>query len=379
MPEIKVDLGKNSYPVIIGNKILTGFKSVLKQRLAADKRVVLVTNPVVKRLSWFKGFYKGLVRTIPKTGLATVPSDREYRLHPDLERFKSGQMAACLYNRFLKNRLDRGSLVIAVGGGTTGDLAGFAASTYMRGINLVYIPTTLVGQVDSSIGGKTAINLPQAKNLVGTFFQPKLVYIDIDLLKTLPSRELRCGFSEVIKYGVINGPLFDYLEKNIKAIQDIIALRSWSRHSRFLLNVITRCCRIKGKVVEQDELETKGLREILNYGHTIGHGLEAAGRYKGFHHGEAISVGMVAASRIAQDIGLLKKRDLFRQVDLFKAIGLPTTIGSLDIDRIIKAIMLDKKSRGKTLRFVLPGRIGRVIISSKVSLDLIKRVLKQIR
>ncbi|MEA3328144.1 MAG: 3-dehydroquinate synthase [Candidatus Omnitrophota bacterium] len=381
MAEIKVELAENSYPIIIGSKILAGFSSVLKkEKLDVGGRVALVTNPVVERLPWFKGFYDRLAHSGFKVNLAIVPSGREYKRHPDLERFKSNKMVMRLYDEFLKNKLDRTSLVIAVGGGTTGDLAGFAASTYMRGINLVHIPTTLVGQVDSSIGGKTAINLPRAKNLAGTFYQPKLVYADIDLLKTLPPRELRCGFSEVVKYGVIEDrPLFDYLEKDVQAVRDIIAVKSWSRHGRFLLNVITRCCRIKAEVVKQDELETKGLREILNYGHTVGHGLETAGRYKKLHHGEAVSIGMVAAGRIAESIGLLKKRDLLRQIGLLEAIGLPTTIGSLNIGRITKAIMLDKKSRGKTLRFILPRAIGRVIVSDKVSVKLIEKVLRQMR
>ena len=377
MPEIKVNLGRNSYPIVIGNKILPGFSDVLKKRLGSGGRVTLVVVPIVRRFSWFKGLYNKLVRSGFEPGLAVVPSEREYRLHSNLERFKSNEMAVRLYKEFLKNKLDRTSLVIVIGGGTTGDLAGFAASTYMRGINLIHIPTTLVAQVDSSIGGKTAVNLPQAKNLIGTFYQPKLVYIDIDVLKTLPPRELRCGFSEIIKYGVIkDSSLFDYLEENIKVIQDIINVKSWFKHSRFLLNTITRSCRIKAEIIERDEIETKGLREILNYGHTIGHGLEAAGGYKKLHHGEAISIGMVGASRIAYKMGLLSERALARQVNLFKAVGLPVAISPLNIDRITKAITLDKKSRGKTLRFVLPKRIGRVVVSDKVSIKLIKEVLK---
>lgn len=377
MSEVKVKLDNNSYSIIIGSKILTGFAKILKQRLHLGERIAVVTNPTVRRLNWFNPLCKRLGRTGYKAGVISVPPEATPRRELDLEKFKSNRMAMYLYGEFLKNRLDRTSTVIAVGGGTTGDLASFAASTYMRGINLIHIPTTLLAQVDSSVGGKTAINLPQGKNLVGTFYQPRMVYIDIDTLKTLSPREIRCGFAEVVKYGVIkDGSFFNYLEENIETIQDIIKSRNWSRHVHFLLKVITRCCQIKAWVVEKDEQERRGLREILNYGHTIGHGIEAAGRYTRFHHGEAISIGMLAASRLAYMSGMIAEQDLIRQEKLVKAIGLPTRAGSLSIARITKAIMLDKKFRGKSLRFVLPERIGRVIISDKVPFDLIKRVLK---
>ncbi len=377
MSEVKVKLGNNSYSIIIGNKILTGFAKTLKQKLHPGERIVVVTNPTVRRLNWFNPFCKRLGRAGYKAGVISVPSEATRRRETDLERFKSNRMAMYLYGEFLKNRLDRTSTVIAVGGGTTGDLASFAASTYMRGINLIHIPTTLLAQVDSSIGGKTAINLPQGKNLVGTFYQPRMVYIDIDMLKTLPRREIRCGFAEIVKYGVIkDGLFFNYLEENIEAIKDIVNKRNWSRHVHFLLKVIIRCCQIKAGVVEKDEQERRGLREILNYGHTIGHGIEAAGRYTRFRHGEAISIGMIAASRLAYMNGMIAEQDLTRQKKLLKSIGLPIAAGSLSIARITKAIMLDKKFRGKSIRFVLPEQIGRVIVSDKISFDLIKRVLK---
>ena len=377
MSEVRVKLGNNSYSIIIGNKILTGFAKTLKRRLHPGERIAVVTNPTVRRLNWFNPFCKRLDRAGYKVGVVSVPPEPTPRREPDLEKFKSNRMAMYLYGEFLKNRLDRTSTVVAVGGGTTGDLASFAASTYMRGINLIHIPTTLVAQVDSSIGGKTAINLPQGKNLVGTFYQPRMVYIDIDILKTLPRREIRCGFAEIVKYGVIkDGSFFNYLEENIEAIKDIVNSKDWSRHVHFLLKVITRCCQIKAWVVKTDERERKGLREILNYGHTVGHGIEAAGRYTGFRHGEAISIGMIAASQLAYMSGMIAEQDLTRQKRLLKAIGLPTAAGSLNIARITKAIMLDKKFRGKSLRFVLPERIGRVIVSDKVPFDLIKRVLK---
>ncbi len=377
MSEVKVKLDNNSYSIIIGNKILAGFAKALKQRLFLGNRLVIVTNPTVRRLNWFNPLCKRLGRAGYKVGVVSVPPEATHRREPDLEKFKSNRMAMYLYGEFLKNRLDRTSTVVAVGGGTTGDLASFAASTYMRGINLIHIPTTLLAQVDSSVGGKTAINLPQGKNLVGTFYQPRMVYIDIDTLKSLPRREIRCGFAEIVKYGVIkDGSFFNYLEENIEAIQDIIKSRNWSRHTHFLLKVITRCCQIKAWVVKKDEQERRGLREILNYGHTIGHGIEAAGRYTRFHHGEAISIGMLAASRLAYMIGMIAEQDLIRQRRLVKAIGLPTTAGSLSVARITKAMMLDKKFRGNKLRFVLPKGIGSVVISDEIRFDLIAKALK---
>jgi len=270
--------------------------------------------------------------------------------------------------------------VVTVGGGVTGDLAAFAASTYMRGINLVHVPTTLMAQVDSSIGGKTGINLPKGKNLVGTFYQPRLVYIDIDVLKTKPPREMRGGFAEIIKYGVIKDrSLFRNLEENIEVIKEIIERKNWRKNQDFLLKVIARCCKIKSWVVERDERETKGLREILNYGHTVGHALEQAGNYKLLHHGEAVSIGMVAACRIALKMGVLKDGDYLRQENLLKAIGLPTRVGSrLNLDRVMKAAEVDKKTRAGELRFILPKRIGEVIVSSEVPFSLIKRVLEEL-
>ncbi len=378
MSEVKVKLGNNSYSVIIGSKILTGFAKALKRRLFLEGRLVIVTNPTVRKLGWFSPLCRSLSRLGYKVGVVSVPPQGGRRRESDLEKFKSNRMAMYLYAEFLKNRLNRTSTVVAAGGGTTGDLAGFAASTYMRGINLIHIPTTLMGQVDSSLGGKTAINLSQGKNLVGTFYQPRMVYIDIDILKTLPQREIRCGFAEIVKYGVIkDGSFFNYLEENIEAIEDIIKKRNWSRHRHFLSKVITRCCQIKAGVVKRDERERKGLREILNYGHTLGHGIEAAGRYSRFRHGEAISIGMIAASRIACMIGILEERDLIRQENLFRAIGLPTVIPSLAARNIVAAMMRDKKFRNKGLRFVLPERIGRVTVYDEVSLSLLGKLLRK--
>jgi len=383
MSSLKVNLAEFSYPIIIGNRILKDIGHILKRRLDLGQRIMVVTNPYLlgrKCRVWFKPLKDSLVRSGFKVSVVPIPYAREVKSKPDLEQFKTNKMVMRLYDNFLAKGLDRTSTVVTVGGGVTGDLAAFAASTYMRGINLVHVPTTLMAQVDSSIGGKTGINLPKGKNLAGTFYQPRLVYIDIDCLKTKPPREMRGGFAEVIKYGVIKDrTLFYLLERNLEAIRDIINIKNWNQHRNFLTKVITCCCQIKSSVVERDECETKGLREILNYGHTVGHALEQAGNYKLLHHGEAVSIGMVAACWIAQKMGLLKERDSLRQENLLEAIDLPTRIDSrLNLDRVMKAIEVDKKSRAGELRFILPKRIGEVIISSEVPFGLIRRVLKEL-
>lgn len=383
MPQIKVNLAEFSYPIIIGNRILKDIGHILKETLDLGRRIMVVTNPYLLGREcrvWFKPLKGSLVRSGFKVSVVPIPYAREFKSKPDLEQFKTNKMVMRLYDNFLAKGLDRTSTVVTVGGGVTGDLAAFAASTYMRGINLVHVPTTLMAQVDSSIGGKTGINLPEGKNLVGTFYQPRLVYIDIDCLLTLPPREMRGGFAEVIKYGVIKDrALFRNLEENIELIKEIIERRYWRKNQDFLLKVIARCCKIKSWVVERDEREQKGLREILNYGHTIGHALEAAAKYRRFHHGEAVSIGMVAAARIAQRLGHLMANDMVSLENLLKAIGLPTRIGSrLNLDHVMEAMRQDKKVKGGKLRFILPKRIGEVIISSEVPPGLIRRKLKEL-
>lgn len=399
MSKVKVNLAQRSYSIVIGSGILRDIGQTLKKKLKLSGKILVVTTPSVKRLHWFDKLPATLARSGYKVDVVEVPTPQEFRKRPDLEEFKNNRMVMRLYDRFLeaKFRLDRTSTVIAVGGGVTGDLVAFAASTYMRGINLIHVPTTLLAQVDSAIGGKTGLNLTKGKNLVGTFYQPRLVCVDIETLNSKKdleklkslfgisqdfwSRELRGGFAEIIKYGVIKDrTLFYLLERNLESIGDIINIKNWNQHRNFLRKVITRCCQIKAWVVQRDECETKGEREILNYGHTVGHALEAAGGYKLLHHGEAVSVGMVAAARIAEKLGILGSRDFLRQENLLRGIGLPTSISSkeLNIDRVINAIKVDKKIRGGRLRFVLPRKIGEVTIRHNVPFGLIRSVLKEI-
>jgi len=257
--------------------------------------------------------------------------------------------------------------VIALGGGVIGDLAGFAAAIYKRGIPYLQIPTTLLAQVDSAIGGKTAIDLPVAKNLVGAFYQPKAVLSDISTLRSLPERELRNGLAEVIKYGVIkDSRLFEFIEKNYKKI-----LR---RDTQALSFIVARSSAIKARVVETDERDTTGARAILNYGHTFGHAIEAASEYgEGYYHGEAIAVGMIIAARLAVDLGLMKARDANRIEDLIRSVGLPTKIKKLPKARLYNAYLRDKKFiRGKS-RLVLPTSIGSVKIVHAIPDHLILR------
>jgi 3-dehydroquinate synthase len=248
---------------------------------------------------------------------------------------------------------DRRSVVIAVGGGVVGDLAGFVAATFARGLCLYQVPTTLLAQVDSSVGGKVGINLPGAKNMVGAFWQPQGVLADTAVLATLPDREYRSGLAEVVKYGVIlDAQFFAYLEEHIAELNE--------RDSAVLRHVIARSCRLKADVVEADEREETGQRAVLNYGHTFCHALEAATGYGEFLHGEAVSIGMLCASRLAERLGRIAAADTALQFELLAALGLPTGMPDVDPEAMLAAMRHDKKVAAGKLRFVLPSRIGAV-------------------
>lgn len=271
---------------------------------------------------------------------------------PPGERSKNLKMAEKIYKALLRFGLDRQSYLVAFGGGVVGDLTGFAAATYMRGISYVQVPTTLMAQVDSSIGGKTGVNLPEGKNLVGCFWQPESVFIDIKFLSTLPKKELKNGMAEVIKYGIIKDrKLFEYLEKG----------------GRSLFYIVTRCAKIKAEIVKRDERETTGLRAILNYGHTIGHAIEASNRYKGITHGEAVAIGMKYAAKISNKLGYLSNRDMNRQIDVINNLCGTFKSG------LFSDIKYDKKAVGGRLRFVLADRIGHVFVTDKVPENLWQR------
>jgi 3-dehydroquinate synthase len=288
---------------------------------------------------------------------------------PAGERAKSLKNVERCYNLLAEHRLERKSFIVALGGGVVGDLAGFVAATYLRGIAFVQVPTTLLAQVDSSVGGKVGVNLKAGKNLIGAFHQPRLVLCDLEALETLPEREYRAGLAEVIKYGIIyDATLFKELETDLSKLL--------TRDAKTLEQVVGRCCEIKAEVVQQDETES-GLRAILNFGHTIGHGLEAISRYGKYLHGEAIAIGQVAAARLSAQLAGLPPGDAERIRALFARTGLPTEVklSRGQYAQLLGAMSLDKKvSRGEIM-FVLARRIGQVEFGRKVPGALIKQLL----
>lgn len=289
---------------------------------------------------------------------------------PSGEVQKSLATAGRIHQQMAKAGLDRKSCLYAVGGGVITDLGGFVASTYMRGIQVRLFPTTLLGQVDAAIGGKTGVNLPQGKNLVGTFYQPAAVYIDPAVLRSLPPREYVSGLGEVVKYGVIrDAALFDYLGKNIEGIR--------GRDPAVLDEIVYRCAAIKADVVTKDEKES-GERAILNYGHTIGHALEAAGGYKLLQHGEAVSIGMEAEAILSMELGIAPLELLAAQNKLLKLCGLPTRVKKLPQKKVLAALKLDKKNVSGKTRFVLPEQIGKVRWGVEVPPDLIAAALRTV-
>lgn len=289
---------------------------------------------------------------------------------PSGEGSKSVATLSEIWESMLKARSDRKSVVIAIGGGVVGDLAGFAAATYMRGIRFLQIPTTLLAMVDSSVGGKTGINLPQSKNAIGAFWQPHAVLIDTSVLKSLPEREFRSGIAEIVKYGVIlDSGLFDWIEQNVAPIL--------SRDSASLEKLIQRSCELKAHVVANDERETTGLRAILNYGHTFGHAIEAITTYGKYLHGEAIAIGMTMAGWLAAEKGLWLKKDWERQTSLLSQLKLPTRCESgIECEAMLTAMQTDKKNEHGVLNLILPTRLGEVRSVKGLALDDVARAIR---
>jgi 3-dehydroquinate synthase len=274
-----------------------------------------------------------------------------------------------LYDELTAMRADRHTVVVALGGGVIGDLAGFVAATYARGLPLLMLPTSLLAQVDSSVGGKVGINLPRAKNIIGAFHQPVGVWIDTETLNSLPARELRCGLAEVVKYGVIlDAAFFGELETRAQSILD--------RRGEALRSIVGRCCRLKADVVAKDEREETGLRAVLNFGHTVGHAIEAVAGYDGaFQHGEAVAAGMVAECHLAKRLGWIGPEVTLRLSRLLERFGLPVAISGLDPDRLIDAMGRDKKNQRGKVRFVLPRALGHVELTDAASPDDVHAVL----
>ena len=353
---IRVRSAAGEYAVLCGAGILRGAPDEIA-KLGEFSSVHVLTSPRVWRASG-------------KAVKAAIPRDAWKNVHvfDDAETKKNMRTVELLCRKLTRAGADRKSLIVAVGGGVVGDVAGFVAASYLRGVALVHVPTTLVAQVDSSIGGKTGVNLPEGKNLVGAFYAPRLVVIDTDLLWTLPERQFRSGVAEVIKYGVIaDEALFAYLEQNIEKLL---------RKNRDALEyVIPRCVEIKADVVSRDERES-GLREILNFGHTFGHALESVTKYRRYLHGEAVAWGMIAAALLGRELGITRNDNVSRVASLIRRIGkIPDwpRVGS----KILTAAMLsDKKTRAGKLRFVVSSRIGEAHSSDAVSMDALERAMR---
>lgn len=355
---VNVPLDARSYAIKIGPHLLRRL-GVECARLKLGQRCAIITDTNVGR-RYARPAFDSLARAGFCPALVIL-NPGEATKHP--------RSAAQCYDRLADHRLERKSFIVALGGGVVGDLAGFVAATYLRGIAFVQVPTTLLAQVDSSVGGKVGVNLRAGKNLVGAFYQPQLVLCDLDTLRTLPEREYRAGLAEVVKYGIIyDANLFARLERDLPKL-----LR---RDARTLGAIIARCCEIKAEVVAQDETES-GLRSILNFGHTIGHALEAISHYGRYLHGEAIAIGQVAAARLSAELVGLPRAQLARIIALFERIGLPTQVrlNARQRQKLFAAMRLDKKVRGGQVRFVLAKRIGQVVWGQHVSDELIEAAL----
>jgi 3-dehydroquinate synthase len=343
MRTLNVALGERSYPIHIGPGLLA--QADLITACLPQKRVAIVTNETVGPL-----YLARLSEALAVRGVAIVPI-----VLPDGEAYKNWQTLNTIFDALLEHRCERRTAIVALGGGVVGDMAGFAAAVYQRGVPFVQIPTTLLSQVDSAVGGKTAINHPLGKNMVGAFYQPQVVLADTDTLATLPERELSAGLAEVIKYGLIRDPdFFDWLEKNIE--------RLLAKEAEALVYAIEESCRNKAEVVAMDERET-GVRATLNLGHTFGHAIEAGTGFGTWLHGEAVAAGMVLAAQLSQRLGHLTDHDVGRVINLLERARLPVRAPDLGFERYLELMGHDKKVEGGRLKFVLMETIGAAFVA----------------
>jgi len=359
MRVVQVSLGDRSYAIKIGEGLLSRL-GVECAALKLGQRCAVITDSNVG-----KRYAPAVLKSLTASGFApvliTIPAG---------EKSKRVAMVEECYNRLAAHRLERKSFIVALGGGVVGDLAGFVAATYLRGVPFVQVPTTLLAQVDSSVGGKTGVNLKAGKNLVGAFYQPRLVLCDLDTFKTLPKREFVSGLGEVVKYGIIyDSVLFAQLEFNLPKLLH--------RDPALLASVVARCCEIKAEVVGQDETES-GLRAILNFGHTVGHAIENSSGYGKYLHGEAISIGQVAAAKLSHAVLGLPSDEVARIEKLLVQAGLPVKIklSAARRQHLLAAMRLDKKVSGGEIKFVLAQKLGRVKFGCKVPAEQLAKVLK---
>lgn len=357
MVKMNVDLGDRGYPIYISTDF-SGLDKACKSARLGEKFVIIADSNVEKH-------YCNAVMT----ELSKYSMDVTCHTFPAGEQNKNLNTVSDIFRKLISLKLDRNSTLVALGGGVTGDITGFAAATYMRGIPFVQIPTSLLAQADSSIGGKTGVDFEGSKNMVGAFYQPKFVFINVNTLRTLPVRELRAGLAEVIKHGLImDAEFFDYIEYNIDKI--------YSFDENVLQYITKMNCQIKGGIIEQDERE-EGLRALLNLGHTIGHAVESVSGF-GLLHGECVSIGMAGAFRLAQKLGMVNGRTIGRVEGTLEKAGLPVKAPGMDADRILDQMYMDKKIRDGRLYFILPKEIGEVLSCYVDDTELIRQVLAEL-
>ena len=356
MKKINIQFDERSYPIYIGEGLISNYELISQHILG--KKVAIITNETVADIYL-------------KTLMDTVSSHKELIsiILPDGESYKSKDSLDSIYAQLLENKADREITLIALGGGVIGDITGFAAATYMRGVNFIQIPTTLLSQVDSSVGGKTGINHPLGKNMIGAFYQPKCVISDMNVLKTLPSRELSAGLAEVIKYGLIrDNKFFEWLESHIQYLMEM--------NPKYLIEAVQRSCENKAAVVEADEFES-GIRAILNLGHTFGHAIEVAQGYGNWLHGEAVGAGMIMAAKLSQSMGWLADKDVGRIVALIKKAGLPTEPPKISVKKYMELMMLDKKTKDGQINLVLQKSIGDAVLTNQYDPKKLHQILEQ--
>lgn len=350
MQQVTVGLGARSYPIWIGSGILPELPAAL-ERVDFPRRIGIVTNTTVGDL-YAERVVAALVAAGRQVSVIRIPDGEEYKTLATMET---------LYDTLIDWRFDRYCGLLALGGGVVGDLTGFAAATFLRGIPFAQVPTTLLAQVDSSVGGKTGVNHPRGKNLIGAFYQPRLVHIDVDLLTSLPPRDYAAGLAEVVKYGIIrDAEFFGWLERQQPALA--------ARDAEALVHAVAVSCQIKANVVESDENE-QGLRAILNYGHTFGHAVETLAGYGVIRHGEAVAIGMVMAARTAVRHGLADEASAARIVTLLRGLGLPTAAPAFTAAEFLGIMRHDKKVRDGGIRLVLNHGLGHADLHSVASPD----------
>jgi shikimate kinase/3-dehydroquinate synthase len=355
MQTLKVGLGERSYPIYIGNGLLD--QADLLQVHIYHKRVAIVSNTTIAPL-----YLARLANALQNCEVSSVPI-----ILPDGEEYKNSNTLGLIYDALLKNRCERSTPLIALGGGVIGDMTGFAAATYLRGVPFIQIPTTLLAQVDSSVGGKTGINHPLGKNMIGAFYQPQLVLADTDTLNTLPDKELSAGLAEVIKYGLIRDlPFLEWLEQNIGKLR--------ARDTAALQYAIEKSCRNKAEVVAADERE-RGVRALLNLGHTFGHAIESGMGYGNWLHGEGVAAGTIMAADLSRRLGWIGAEDVARIRKLYELAGLPVAAPNLGADRYLELMGLDKKVEGGKIRFVLLKQVGQAVVYGDVPGELLRQTL----